>query len=845
MNIEQQERSGGGIVTCAGVLLARRCAWLWAAGRGLTLGLILFTGLVLAQLTALQPKPGTAAAPATNRPPVLSATLDLTSQFKIKLTEAQDELNRVLTSTGDPRNLPPGATASEAIEYRSLLQRLVRTYQVHMDEMSALEASRQRQEELDRTIRAWSGFSEPPPYSVLLADDLRDSIQSLNARIKAAEVTRDVVEKFLDEAQAAVKASDEVLRRLGEQSEGVKDPEVTIRLAWQRQLEQIRVRVAAATAASFETRRRMTLAELAEARQRLAFAQRRLALVVQNIRFSQADLDKALADLGAEQQRLEEEIQVAEAGLDARQKALVQAREAVRKANEAQAGASAPDPTVRRLHEELDLRDLECQTGVQMVSVLRQLLDGLGTERQMWQTRFAVADSLDLSEIQQANQKLTRLSELIKVAKPYYLQQLQLTANFIAEEQKRLLGQDGGLVDPALARQRIQSYEQREMICRRALQGLERRARTVDRWQETIEFSRKSLSLWGRVRDLFTETSTFLKKLWNFEVFVAEDTITVDGQPITGRRGVTLGKIALAVFILAVGYWISNLLAGMLERVARQRLKVEPNQANLIRRWVRVVLVICLLVFSLVSVKIPLTIFAFAGGALAIGVGFGTQNLLKNFISGIVILFERPFRVGDVLAVGGHTGLVTSIGIRSSVIQLWDSTETLIPNSALLENNLTNWTYSNGNVRFSVTVGVAYGSDTRRVSTLLAEIADRHGLVEKDPKPQVLFMDFCDSALTFELRYWVNVLKHNAAQIASDLRHMINGTFTAEGIVIAFPQRDVNLRAVRPIEVQVMPRSTGLGAPAQQPNPASALSIDSAGNHEPSETRSIPGKEPL
>ena len=234
----------------------------------------------------------------------------------------------------------------------------------------------------------------------------------------------------------------------------------------------------------------------------------------------------------------------------------------------------------------------------------------------------------------------------------------------------------------------------------------------------------------------------------------------------------------------------------------------------------RVVLLLCLIAFSLVSVKIPLTVFAFAGGALAIGVGFGTQNLLKNFISGIIILFERPFRVGDVLDVVGQRGTVTGIGLRSSVIQRWDGTETLIPNSALLENNLTNWTYSNRTVRFTVTVGVAYGSDTRRVVQLLGEVAERHGLVNKEPKPQMLFMEFGDSALTFELRYWVDVVKHNAAQIASDLRHMIAGAFAENGIAIPFPQRDMRLTADKPIPVQVIPRSDAK-EPASPTNEAS------------------------
>ena len=242
-----------------------------------------------------------------------------------------------------------------------------------------------------------------------------------------------------------------------------------------------------------------------------------------------------------------------------------------------------------------------------------------------------------------------------------------------------------------------------------------------------------------------------------------------------------------------------------MERTFINRFKIDANQASLVRRWLRVVLVLSLAIFSLVSVKIPLTVFAFAGGALAIGLGFGMQTLLKNFVSGIIILFERPFRVGDVLDVAGQRGSVVGVGIRSSVLKLWDGTETLIPNSTLLENSVTNWTYSSRKVRFTINVGVAYGSDTRRVVQLLGEIAERHGLVEKEPPPQILFVDFADSSLAFELRFWVDVIRSNSGQVASDLRHMIAGTLAEHGIVIAFPQRDIRLEASRPLQIQVLP----------------------------------------
>jgi potassium efflux system protein len=442
-------------------------------------------------------------------------------------------------------------------------------------------------------------------------------------------------------------------------------------------------------------------------------------------------------------------------------------------------------------------------------------------EEGLWERRHATFGTEDLAVVRDSFRRLERLESLIQLGKPYFLQQIEVVGRQIAEYQNRLRNQPVAPDASPSTRDLLDSYRQRDEFLHRALARFQRTERLVQRWKEALDQRRLALPIGSRFRDLFGELSSFASKFWNFELVAVEDTITVDGQPITGRRAITVGKVALAVLILVLGTLVARFAARWAERFAVRRFQVEPNQASLIRRWIMVVLVLALVAFSLVSVRIPLTVFAFAGGALAIGLGFGTQNLLKNFISGIIILFERPFRVGDILDVAGRTGVVTGVGIRSSVLALWDGTETLIPNSALLENNLTNWTYSSRAVRFSVTVGVAYGSDTRRVAQLLAEAADRHGLVLRDPKPIVLFQNFGESALLFELRYWVDVVAQNSAQIASDLRHMIAVAFSDHDITIAFPQRDIRLDAAQPLQIEIQRhRAPAATAPApESPHP--------------------------
>jgi small-conductance mechanosensitive channel len=198
-------------------------------------------------------------------------------------------------------------------------------------------------------------------------------------------------------------------------------------------------------------------------------------------------------------------------------------------------------------------------------------------------------------------------------------------------------------------------------------------------------------------------------------------------------------------------------------------------------------------------------VFAFLGGALAIGVGFGTQTLIKNLVSGMVVLMERQVRVGDIVEVDNTSGTVTEVNLRSSTVRGADGVEAIVPNSVFVENKVTNWTRSDRKVRRVVKVGVAYGSPVREVADALLECAKRHGLVLDDPAPLVVFEDFGDSALVFALYLWLELRPNvNSMQVLSDVRFMIEKSFAEAGIVVAYPQRDLHLDAAKPLRVEVV-----------------------------------------
>ncbi len=184
-----------------------------------------------------------------------------------------------------------------------------------------------------------------------------------------------------------------------------------------------------------------------------------------------------------------------------------------------------------------------------------------------------------------------------------------------------------------------------------------------------------------------------------------------------------------------------------------------------------------------------LVIFA---SALGVGIGFGLQNIANNFISGIILLFEQPIRVSDIIEVNGFFATVKHIGIRSTIVQSLDNSSIIIPNSEILSSKLTNWTFNDNIIALRCEVGVAYGTDTKLVSTILAEIADQNKDILSTPEPQVWFTEFADSSLNFTLKTWINRPSEKLL-IKSDIMHAINSKFLENNIVIPFPQRDVHL----------------------------------------------------
>jgi small-conductance mechanosensitive channel len=292
-------------------------------------------------------------------------------------------------------------------------------------------------------------------------------------------------------------------------------------------------------------------------------------------------------------------------------------------------------------------------------------------------------------------------------------------------------------------------------------------------------------------RDAWTTTRENIVAAWNYEVFSVQD------QPIRVKT------LLAVVLLVAIGHWVSRKTSDVIGRTVfhRMGMNVGRRAAWQTLSFYLLFLIVLLAAFNLFHLS--LTQFSVFSGALAVGIGFGSQNLIGNFISGIILLVERPVNQGDVIEIDGEQVTVERLGPRSTIVRSFDNTHVILPNSRLLEQPVTNLTLSDDIVRSRIRVGVAYGSATREVERVMHEVMLSLEEVRRDPDPQVRFQDFGDSALIFDALFWSSI--RDRREVESELRHRLAEALEKNGIVMAFPQRDVHLSTSTPLQVQVTP----------------------------------------
>jgi small-conductance mechanosensitive channel len=260
-----------------------------------------------------------------------------------------------------------------------------------------------------------------------------------------------------------------------------------------------------------------------------------------------------------------------------------------------------------------------------------------------------------------------------------------------------------------------------------------------------------------------------------------------------GDKPFTLGTLAYIVLLLVALFFVAARLGSWMNTwLSRTQLDVGARHA--VATVTRYVLLLLGLLIIVQTAGIDLTTFNVLAGAIGIGVGFGLQNVVGNFFSGLIIMFERPIKIGDRIEVDQVEGDVIEIGARSTKVLTNDNITIIVPNSKFITENVVNWQYNDASVRFRIPIGVAYGSDVRKVEKLLLEVAHAEKDVLDDPPPAVRFLEFGDSALKLELRAWTTTSVNRKGRLVSALNFAIYDKFREHGIEIPFPQRDLHVR---------------------------------------------------
>ncbi len=274
-----------------------------------------------------------------------------------------------------------------------------------------------------------------------------------------------------------------------------------------------------------------------------------------------------------------------------------------------------------------------------------------------------------------------------------------------------------------------------------------------------------------------------IKQIFDIQVFTS------------GNLSITLWNLLYVFVFLTLLFYLSGKLRNWIVERLLVKTRMDYGNRQAIGSIFRYIVIAIGFLIILQSAGIDLSTVTILVGALGVGIGFGLQNITNNFVSGLIILFERPIKVGDRIEVGEISGDVIKISPRATTVLTNDNIAIIVPNSEFISSTVINWSYTNQDVRFNFPVGVSYGSNPEEVRRLLLEVAEENSGVLKNPAPDVLLQEFGDSSLNFILRVWTREHTTRPGVLRSELNYAISKKFKEHGIEIPFPQRDIHIRS--------------------------------------------------
>ncbi|HVJ44932.1 MAG TPA: mechanosensitive ion channel domain-containing protein [Luteolibacter sp.] len=712
-------------------------------------------------------------------------------QIQSQLKETRASLARLDQPEAETQ-LPSGISADALAERRRDLDQTARTLNRTATLLQSIPDARKAADVAKAAESDWSHFPEKPPYSLLLVDDLQSRRDASAEKASSSRSSLSLFQRSLENLRAETAATEDKIRELTAAAASAPDDAAA---KW---------KLAAANDKSraINSRTRFVSANIELFGAQIDAAQSEIDLLDRQIRAASKNASLSEDDITKIRQTTTDRIaSLRKEGTELRSRtrqAVSERSKAKETLDQAAAKNTAPD------NKPDPLLVAQLETAETRSDVLQFITDNLDA--------YASLESLTPDLYQKRREYLEAKSRPDRQAALQdlraYLDRLVAWQTVSSNELSAViadLGKQDSLsnlvtaADPRLKTfaERREILWEKQQFLQRIVQSASYQQKNLSRWIRVFDEAERPKTWDTWLDDSWAKTKTISRRIWTFELTRV--------PTATGTQSIELGLVISAVIFFLITYFIIGRLTRRLQSFAVNHGRIAEAQANTMRNWLMILAGAVLALTTLHLLKIPLTVFAFFGGALAIGLGFGTQTLIKNFMSGIIVLFERRIRVGDIIEVGTVSGKVVEINTRSSVVRSADGKETLVPNSVFLESQVTNQTLSNRRVRRTFRVGVAYGSSPSQVITLLKECLDRHGLILKDPAPVITLEDFGSEALVFALYYWTEInSKTDATIVASDVRIMIEKRFAETGVEFPKTQRDQNLLTTEPLRIELI-----------------------------------------
>jgi len=693
-----------------------------------------------------------------------------------RIPALESELSRTRTVFEAEQGANATAALGELGRSVDLLRQLLFLNEQLISEYQRLQQISQALEVAGTDLRAAEAgkFEQLPPYDFFTLDELLSDRLGSRSLIRRSEAE---VSKSRTEISRAESRLDELRtqrRSIVDQAAAGGDPSERTRLARRREAALIAERVGEVTVELRRVQRDRAATLLEFARAELQTVNKAIDYIRPLVSFTQENLDHRLADIEKRLNLLNENIE----GVRSSESSLRERVEAFPAAGD-QAG---PEIELRRAmaRETLVVLGTRISIGFERRGHLIDL-------REVWRDRFRVSEGdLSAGVIRTIAQSVDTMFESLDDDEQDLVERSQFVRTRLVAAQEELAEMQGDAVE--LARQRVDEYRELGEDIDAALKAISQTRLLYLKLSEELG-ERSGLTVWDRVMVVWS----WIGIVWNYELIELDD-----------ETALTVGKLLIGLALLAVAFNLSKWMSGLLSRRVLPRFGLHTHAASAFKSIAFYVLLLTFALMALRIINVPLTVFAVLGGAVAIGIGFGSQTIASNFMSGLILLAERPVRVGDFIEVGGVVGTVQHIGARSTRLKTPTNIEMIMPNATLLENNLINWTLSDQLVWLWVDVGIAYGSPTREAAKLLMKAAEEHGRVLRTPVPIVRFEGFGDNSLNFRVVFAINLnTPADRLSIPSDLRFRIDNLFREAGITIAFPQRDVHLDTLSPLKVEL------------------------------------------